>query len=65
MALHSLEFIFIFLPVFLLLYYRLPARFRNLLLLVGSLAFYLLGALASLWHILVLLAIPFPLIVTA
>ena len=55
MALHSLEFIFIFLPVFLLLYYRLPARFRNLLLLVGSLAFYLLGALASLWHILVLL----------
>ena len=55
MALHSLEFIFIFLPVFLLLYYRLPARFRNLLLLVGSLAFYLLGVLVSPWHILVLL----------
>ena len=55
MALHSLEFIFIFLPVFLLLYYCFPARFRNLLILTGSLAFYLLGALSSLWHILVLL----------
>lgn len=55
MALHSLEFIFIFLPVFLLLYYRLPARFRNLLLLAGSLAFYVIGALSSPWHVLVLL----------
>ncbi len=57
MALHSLEFIFIFLPVFLLLYYRLPARFRNLLLLVGSLAFYLIGCLAAPVHFAVLLAV--------
>ncbi len=56
MALHSLQFIFIFLPIFLLLYYRLPARFRNLLLLLGSLAFYVIGSLASPAHILVLLA---------
>ncbi len=54
MALHSLEFIFIFLPVFLLLYYRLPARWRNLLLLAGSLAFYLLGCLSSPAYFLVL-----------
>jgi hypothetical protein len=54
MALHRLEFIFIFLPVFLLLYYRLPARWRNLLLLAGSLAFYLLGCLSSPAYFLVL-----------
>ena len=61
MALHALEFIFIFLPVFLLLYYRLPARLRNLLLLAGSLAFYIIGALSSLWHVLVLLG---PVVIT-
>lgn len=44
MVFSSLEFIFIFLPVFLLVYYRLPARLRNVCLLVGSLVFYIYGS---------------------
>lgn len=40
MVFSSLSFIFIFLPVFLALYYILPAKSRNLLLLLGSILFY-------------------------
>lgn len=39
----SIEFIFIFLPIVLLLYYETPARLRNLLLLLASLVFYING----------------------
>lgn len=39
----SLLFIFVFLPVFLVLYYILPPKSRNLLLLIGSLIFYSFG----------------------
>ena len=43
MVFSSLSFIFVFLPVFLVLYYCSPVKFRNTLLLIGSLVFYSLG----------------------
>lgn len=39
----SEEFLFLFLPIFLILYYLMPTRWRNLTLLLGSLLFYLFG----------------------
>ena len=39
----SIEFIFIFLPIVLFLYYEVPARLRNLFLLLASLVFYING----------------------
>lgn len=43
MVFSSLLFIFVFLPVFLVLYYILPAKSRNFLLLTGSIVFYSFG----------------------
>ena len=43
MVFSSLEFIFRFLPVFLIVYYLVPARFRNIVLLIGSIIFYTVG----------------------
>ncbi len=43
MVFSSLEFIFVFLPIFLVLYYCLPAQYRNGLLFAGSLLFYGIG----------------------
>ena len=40
MLFSSIGFLFRFLPVFMLIYLIVPARFRNLVLLVGSLIFY-------------------------
>ena len=45
MLFSSLEFIFRFLPIFLILYYIVPKKFRNLVLFFGSLCFYALGEL--------------------
>lgn len=39
----DLEFIFRFLPVFLILYYVAPAKYRDMVLLAGSLVFYAVG----------------------
>ncbi len=39
----SLEFMFRFLPVFLILYYAFPAKHRNTILLIGSIVFYAVG----------------------
>ena len=39
----SMEFIFIFLPIVLLDYYAAPAKYRNLILFVASLIFYIYG----------------------
>lgn len=41
----SKEFIFIFLPVFLVIYYLSPFRFKNIILFLGSLVFYAVGEL--------------------
>ena len=43
MVFSSLEFLFIFLPIFLVLYYCLPQKYRNGLLFVGSILFYGIG----------------------
>lgn len=44
MVFSSLVFLFIFLPVVLLLYYAVPAKYRNAVALAGSLVFYAWGA---------------------
>ena len=44
MVFSSLVFLFIFLPVVLLVYYAVPARYRNAIALAGSLVFYAWGA---------------------
>ena len=43
MVFSSLEFIFQFLPVFLMIYYLIPGRWKNLWLLAWSLGFYFYG----------------------
>lgn len=43
MVFNSVEFLLGFLPIFLLLYYLTPVRFRNITLLVGSVVFYTYG----------------------
>lgn len=40
MVFSSLEFVFRFLPVFLVIYYIVPGRWKNLWLFMGSLGFY-------------------------
>lgn len=39
----DLTFLFRFLPIFLLAYYLVPAKYKNIVMLVGSMAFYALG----------------------
>ena len=43
MLFSSVEFLFRFLPVFMILYLIIPAKYRNIVLLVGSLIFYGVG----------------------
>ena len=43
MVFSSLEFIFRFLPIFLMIYYLTPAQYRNITLFMGSVCFYALG----------------------
>ncbi len=54
MVFSSLEFIFVFLPVFIIIYYISPGKFKNYWLLIGSLGFYIYGTLDSSLHILLL-----------
>ena len=44
MVFSSIEFIFYFLPIVLLIYYLVPKRAKNVVLLIASLAFYAWGA---------------------
>lgn len=48
----SIEFIFLFLPVFLLIYYLVPVKYSNLVLFLGSLFFYAYGERELFWLIL-------------
>ncbi len=43
MVFSSIEFIYRFLPIFLIVYYVTPTRYKNLALLIGSLVFYAWG----------------------
>ena len=55
MVFSSLPFLFVFLPVFFLLYGVAPRRWKNTLLFAGSLAFYAYGAVETPLYILLLL----------
>lgn len=55
MVFSSLEFIFIFLPVFLVIYFVLPKIWRNFWIFVGSVGFYAYGTLDKPQYILLLL----------
>lgn len=57
----SIEFIFLFLPVFLLIYYGLPRKYSNIVLFAGSLFFYWYGEHKYFILILVSLAIHYAL----
>ena len=59
MVFSSLEFIFRFLPLFLLIYYVMPARFRNAVLFLGILCFYAWGDLKYLVLILISILVNF------
>lgn len=56
MVFSSLQFIFIFIPLFLLGYYLLPLKWRNLFLFVSSVIFYSVGAFDCPVYILLILA---------
>lgn len=47
MVFSSLEFLFVFLPLMFGVYYSVPAKCRNAVLLVGSIAFYVYGTLGQ------------------
>ena len=49
----SIEFIFLFMPIFLLIYYTVPEKYGNLILFLGSLFFYAYGEHRFFWLILV------------
>ena len=48
----SIEFIFLFMPIFLLIYYTVPEKYGNLILFLGSLFFYAYGERKFFWLIL-------------
>lgn len=51
MGFNSTEFLFKFLPLFLLVYSIAPRKYRNLTLLIGSLIFYGIGVRDRLWQL--------------
>ena len=59
MVFSSLEFILIFLPLFLIVYYLLPNQYRNLCLFLFSLGFYAYGTLDAPEHFVLLIAMLF------
>lgn len=61
MVFSSLLFIFRFLPIFLIIYYLVPPRYKNIVLLLGSLCFYAYGEPRYLLLILLSIGINFKL----
>lgn len=55
MGFQELKFLFLFLPLFLLLYYYAPRKNRQMLLVAGSLAFYIAGTWQHPWFLAILL----------
>ena len=53
MVFSSIKFICIFLPIFFAFYYVLPKRYKNIILLLGSLIFYYVGTVNHLEHFIV------------
>lgn len=57
MQYNSISFIFHFLPLFLALYYSVPGRFRNTVLLGGSILFYYFAVFSAPWALALLIVI--------
>ena len=51
MSFSSLPFLFVFFPIFFILYYLLPARVKTAWLLLGSLIFYYWGCREAPWQL--------------
>ena len=51
MVFSSIEFLYFFFPLFLLIYYIIPAKAKNFWLFVGSLIFYAIGSIKKPEHI--------------
>ncbi len=56
MVFSSLEFLFLFLPLFLLVYYLLPLRGKNIFLFLGSLVFYGFGISWNVYYLALIVA---------
>lgn len=56
MVFSSLEFLFLFLPLFLLVYYLLPLRGKNIFLFIGSLVFYGFGISWNIYYMALIIA---------
>lgn len=50
MVFSSLQFVLIFMPVFFGCYYIAPEKYRNIILLIGSMTFYFIGTLNAPYH---------------
>ena len=55
MAFTSIQFIFVFLPIFLIIYFLLPRKWKNLWIFAGSLCFYAVSAVDKPQYILLLI----------
>lgn len=55
MVFSSLQFIFIFMPIFFGCYYLVPNRMKNVILIMGSLCFYFIGTLHNPEHFILFL----------
>ena len=55
MVFSSLPFLLAFLPLFFLSYYSLPIRYKNFVLLLGSVVFYAVGTIEHPEHLALLL----------
>lgn len=53
MVFSSLEFILIFMPVFFTIYYAVPGKLKNPILLAGSITFYIVGTINHPVHLLI------------
>lgn len=54
MAFTGIQFIFVFLPIFLIIYFMLPGKWRNFWIMIGSMGFYAVGTLDKPRYILLL-----------
>lgn len=57
MQYNSISFLFLFFPIFLAAYYVLPAKLRNISLLIGSLVFYYISVQSHPWMLAILLGL--------
>lgn len=53
MVFSSLKFIFIFMPIFFALYYIMPKKMKDIILIFGSLSFYYVGTIGHFEHFIV------------